>query len=236
MIVIGIIEDTLNDQFLLQSKLEKWSLKKEVPVEILTYQSGESFFKIHKNLEISADLSFDIIFIDIQLPKMNGLSVAKKLRSMQYSEKIVFLTGFSDYVFKGYLVDALSYEMKPISFSALERCMNRVFEDKYSQFFSFLFRSSIFQVPYSSILYFNSYDHYIYVYTTTEEYTLREKFQLILQRVPPNFCQCHRSILVNLHHVRQLNKNQLLLSNDAAIPISRSHMENVKRHLLKTVL
>ncbi len=105
---IAIIEDETAHQNILASYIEAWSRTAKQTVSIRCYQDAGQF------LFAWEDEQPDVVFVDIQMPGMNGIELAKRLRTQDQELVIIFTTGLADYMEEGYEVEALHYLLKPI--------------------------------------------------------------------------------------------------------------------------
>ena len=226
---VGIVEDNPIAVEQLRKQLDKW--KNEYTCEIVYYveTSGEDFL-----LHIPKEL--DIVFIDIQLHKLNGIQLAHELRNKNYDFEIVFLTAFSEYVFQGYEVRALNYLLKPISYEDVKKCMDFILEQLATKHYVFLKNQSIYKIPYNDILYLTSYRHYVEIKTTKTNYRELTTLKNFLSQLPPQFMQCHRTTIVNIQHVLSINGTLLTMSDNVVNPVSKTYLTCIRNGILKSVL
>ena len=118
---IVVIEDQSAELEKLSSALLLWKQQSTIAYSMEAFSSGELYLE-QENTEDFPDL----FFLDIQLPGMDGLAVARHLREVGYRGYIVFLTAFREYVFEGYNVHAFQFLLKPVNPDALFTCMNEI--------------------------------------------------------------------------------------------------------------
>jgi len=106
---IAVCDDEVSQNDLIIEYICLWTEQYNEPVEVYSYSSAIEFLYYW-----SEGKRFDIIFLDINMEKMNGVDLARLLRKSGDTASIVFLTGLKDYVFQGYKVQALDYLLKPI--------------------------------------------------------------------------------------------------------------------------
>ena len=121
MLSIGICDDSQDNRQSLRWLLESILEGKNIEHTIFEFSSGETLLQWdqkHPN-------EIDLLFLDIEMGSVNGMETASQLREKHSALQIVFVTGFSDYVFDGYRVGALGYLMKPAKRDQLEEILSR---------------------------------------------------------------------------------------------------------------
>jgi len=222
---IAVVENEAAHAEHLQTLLQQWDKEHRTIREVVEFSSGESF------LNTDAD-SFDLVFLDIQMSGMDGVTTAHHFRERGFGGELVFLTAFSEYVFEGYDVRALNYLLKPASYGQIAKCLDYVAGKIFHQQYTFRYRGSVFQVPYSKILYFASANHYTRIVTTEAVLQQMEPMKNIHAYLPSQFLFCHRTAIINMDHVLMLKGRDLLLSNDETIPVSQKYLQDIRSALL----
>ncbi len=221
---IGICEDNLTHSRLFRQMLSEWAKARGVPLEISTFQSAEAFL-----FQLPGEKPFDLLLLDIQMGKMNGMELAKRLRSEKNGVPIVFLTALKDYVFEGYGVGAVHYLLKPIREQALWDCLDRVTRTMENDPAAMLIVDKR-KLRQNEILYAESDSHYIRLHLAEETVSTKKNFRDLLGALDQRmFVQCHRSFAVNLAAVERLTKNEILLDNGERIPLSRTYWREANR-------
>lgn len=193
--------------------------------EIIIYHSAEEML-----FECENHFSFDCLFLDIQMKKINGIELAKKIRLYDEHLIIVFLSAISDYVFEGYEVQAIRYLLKPLSekkcFELLDLIQNSL---KQEVFYLYINKTKI---NCDDILYIEAIGHYCHLHMNNTLET-KENISKLLKELPSYFIQTHRSYLVNLKHVDAINKDVCVLDNQDLIPISRNSIKSVNKAFME---
>ena len=217
MLKIVIVEDEKPSAELLQRLLKKYCEEKKITLEYEVYDSAVNFLDDNK-----AD--YDILLLDIQMPHMNGMELAQKLRKQNDNCIIIFVTNMAQYAISGYEVEALDFILKPInrySFAlkvkrAVARCRHR--DEEY---ISIRAGGETHRVSISDVQYLDMVDHHVIYHTVNGSYseyiTLKEACRKIDRAY---FVYCNRSYLVNLRHVRSVGKDTVTVGNDELL-ISR---------------
>lgn len=122
---IAVCEDEKTQMDYLCRKLEKFEEENEVRLDIDCYFNAEQLL-----FEKEDKAQYDIFILDIQLKKMNGMELAKKLRSVDKEAYIVFLTGLREYALEGYEVGAVRYLLKPLKEENLFAALREICEQE----------------------------------------------------------------------------------------------------------
>lgn len=223
-LLISILEDQAIEAEYLKSLIYKWNLQSKWELEIFEYRSGEEFFEKNDKTLYPA---FSVFFLDIQMKKMTGLDVAKKLRNEGYQGPIIFLTAFREYVFHGYEVHALNYLLKPVKEEPLFSCLDEIAKDLHGNSYLYRNKQEIICIPYKDILSFSSSMHYVDILTVSEHFCQYTTLNNIIQYLPKEFIRTHKSYIINMTHIYKISGATIVLSNHMTTQIGRSYMKNV---------
>ena len=119
MVKIAIVEDDAKAAQLLASYLTRFSGEQGAAFEVAQYRDAVSFLEGYRS-------AFDVVFMDIELPHMNGMDAARRLRELDRQIVLVFVTNMAQYAVKGYEVDALDFIVKPVAYPDFVFKMKRV--------------------------------------------------------------------------------------------------------------
>ena len=215
----------------ISEKIQYWTqVHNREDVQILYFSSSEDL------MEQWDKLSADLLFLDIQFAnEMNGMELAKHIRKTNGQIPIVFITSLDTFVYEGYTVSALRYLRKPVRYEDIAECMDIAYKQyslNHNRFFAASEGNHRFLISYQDILYFEARSPYTIVHLKDdqEELKLRMRFSELSPRLSPElFIQCHRSYLVNVAHVRGIKRNELLMSNQDVLPISRPYLAGINQ-------
>ena len=227
MIKFAICEDEIIQAEINQDYIKRWADKNNIEYKIDIFESAEKFLFSWQYEEV-----YDVIILDIRMKSMSGMELARNIRLKDSDVIIIFISGIDDYVFDGYNVAAFNYLLKPINdekiFNVLDRVKEKLEKDKNAKQFLLLSKGkNIFKIDYDDIFYIIAFDHYIDIRSKNEIYTFNRKISQLEELLPKeNFVRCHRSYIVNIKYVKNINKNSLLLEDDVKIPISKTRMDN----------
>lgn len=225
MYQVAICEDRVIDREYISRLVYAWAEKACVSIELKEYNSCEQY------LFAEEDTCTDILLLDIELGKMDGMTMARKLREKQDRVQIIFTTGFSEYMSEGYEVSATHYLMKPVQkerlFDALDRAAKAV--DKAEPVLLLPADAGVMRVAPGSIMYVEAFLHNVSV--TYEQGTVTVKYPIskMEELLGADFVKCHRSYLVSLKHISQILKTELVMDDGTKLPLARSASSDVYR-------
>ena len=225
---IAICDDEINFQKELQKELEKYYSVLEVEIEV--FNSGNDFLERFDN----NPMDFQIIFMDIEMPGLNGLDVSKRIREVNQSVPIIFLTSHTELAMDGYEVDAFRFLDKPLRMEKLADTLSafdklRLLDSKIE----LQDGERILLVEWKEIQYVQSENVYINVYLENDRYLIRKKLSEMEEQMPKQiFYKPHRSYLVNLRFMKSFDGKKILMNNGVEIPLSRGKQNELKTALM----
>ncbi|MCF8307983.1 MAG: LytTR family DNA-binding domain-containing protein [Bacteroidales bacterium] len=188
----------------------------------------------------------DLIFLDINLPEVSGLSFAK---SINKSIKIIFTTAYREYAVDGFDLQAVDYLLKPISFERLLQAIKKYLDENDSvaetanqeiirEKSDYIFVRSdrkMIKVSFPEILFIESLSDYVKIHTKDKTVITRETISNIEAKLPQKeFMRVHRSFIVNLTGIESFTHEDIQIGGKE-VPISRSYKKEVLERLEKGV-
>ena len=163
--------------------LEEWKERQNDQLQIEYFESAESFL-----FQYEEDKRWQFLILDIEMGKMNGVELAKKVREHNKEVQILFVTGYMDYISDGYEVEALHYLLKPVTkeklFSVLDRARERM---KKSEKALFLQGSDeTVRIPYYEIRYVEVQHNYVTIHAA-EDYTVKKTLSELEEELGDGF-------------------------------------------------
>jgi two-component system LytT family response regulator len=200
-----------------------------------------------KAIEYLAENDVDLMFVDINMPDLNGMDFVK---SLSQKPQVIFTTAYSEYALEGFMVNALDYILKPISYAAFLKSANKAkiwFEHNQRQVETFqktgesLFVKSEYKMVrifLSEIKYIESSNEYIIIHLTTgQPVTTLIRLKVMEKQLPKDsFMRVHRSFIVNLNRVNVIERNRIIFDNKVYIPVGDQYKESFQAFVDKTFL
>ena len=197
-------------------KIDKLYNRIDVIVDV--FISGEDLLKAYKMS------SYDIVFLDIEMPKMDGLTVARKLRELSEEVYIVFLTGHVEYAIKGYEVNALRYLPKPVNSNDIREIVNYVIEKQHGKKFMWVKNSDgEHRILLSDIIYIEAQDQRIDIVTVNGHFLVLGKLNDYEEKFKAeDFFRIHRSYLVALSKILSISGSAVTVAGGIMLPVGRT--------------
>ncbi len=216
--LIAICDDDKEQIRYLRGLLREWSKPKPFALEIAEYESAEQF------LFGNADDPCELLLLDIEMSRLSGMELAKKLRGNGDMLPIVFITGFSEYMSEGYDVEALHYLLKPVSPEKLYAVLDKYLEKHLIRSEEILVETAegTAHIPTDSIVCIEAFGKKTRLFRSDNSFVDCEMSLGEFSRKNINgFVSPHRSYLVNLRYVRAIGKSAVVLDSGVEIPLSR---------------
>lgn len=206
---IAIVDDNENDSKALEESILRFSKenKDHFSFHVTTFNRGINFVE-------PFDDTFDAAFLDIDMPVMNGLETAKKIRELGSEMNIYFVTNYASLAIDGYGVGALDFVVKPVKdvdvSRALDKLIDKINEESSVEKIVIRVKSGYRTIKVNTIKYIEVNTHDVYYYTTGETYKTREALKDIEKSIHnPNFVKCSSSYLINLDFVDAIDKDDV---------------------------
>ena len=191
-----------------------------------------------------SDDRVDAIFCDINMPDLNGMDFVKSLTAPPL---VVFTTAYSEYAIEGFKVNAVDYLLKPFGMQEFMRAANRLQErlsipaSARAETDDTLFLKTdyrIVKVNIPDIRYVEAMSEYLKVWIEGEAKPIITLLSMkkMEERLPDNFMRVHRSYIINLDKIQEVNKNRVIMDADTYLPIGDLYKEAFQTYLDKKFL
>lgn len=233
MLRIAICDDSADARDALRLQLEKllWEETEEIVYEFSSGTGAVRWLEHHPG-------EIDLLFLDVEMTGMNGMEAAQAIRAFNTEIVIVFVTGYSDYVFDGYRVNAMDYIIKPARAERLQEVLKRArlqFENEKMDMYFFKNAEGTFRFPVASIAYFYSDKRKVVLVCGDKEYSFYAKLDEVAQQLAGKFVRIHQRYLVNPRQVEQIGADTVTVGG-SRLPMSRALKEEAARKLAKSML
>lgn len=218
-------------QYCEQMRLTIEKMYQSLDVIVDTYQTGREL------LHQFATRKYDVIFLDIEMPGIDGISLARKLREIDEELRLVFLTSHVEYALKGYEVQALRYLTKPVQEDKLIEVLSYVMEQIRNQKKIWIkTEAGEERVSVSAILYLEAQNQNILICTAEHSYVVRYNLRDYERELRESgFFRIHRGYLVSLGKITAVRKNEVILEGGISLPLSRTRERSLKEALYQFI-
>lgn len=228
---IAVIEDEKVHRDLMLSYLEKWNNEQGREDEIDSFETAESFWFAYEE-----DKCFDILFVDIQMPGMDGMELAKKIREKDKDIIIVFTTGITDYLEEGYEVEALHYLIKPLNEEKVRLCLEKARKRRQTvNYLTLHTEGETLKVSEESVNYAEARGHGCILGMAGDgELAVKESLSELEDMLSDrDFVKCHRSYLCRIRNIHHIGKEEIVFDDGQCIPVSRRLYNEVNKKFIE---
>ncbi|TQQ84277.1 response regulator transcription factor [Peptacetobacter hominis] len=198
-------------------------------IELMEFESGDEI--------LSSDIEFksvDIFLLDIQMDGIDGMELAKNIRSKSDSSEIIFITSLINYIQDGYIVRAYRYLLKPLEYEELKKHLFSCISDIRSRRENYIIienKGIIHKVLIKDIMYIDVIKKDLSIYTQENIYHSKNSLDRMEKELEKyNFYRCHKSYLVNLEYIDTIKGNTVFIG-DYQIPVSKYRISNLKKKI-----
>lgn len=182
----------------------------------------------------------DLLFLDIQMPKLTGIDFLKTLKTPPL---VIFTTAYSEYALEGYALDVVDYLMKPITFDRFLKAAQKAFDlhnlkkstthDKVAEDHFFVKCDSKFEkIYFSEVMFIEGLQNYAVIHTLTRKLITYITMTSLEHQLPADqFLKVHKSYIVSIPQVKAIEGNEILMGQ-ARIPISRTLKDDVVNQIM----
>ena len=224
---VAICDDDKNDIRKLTKLLEQYDEEKHVGFSVVEYESGTVLLK---NLRHGDDA--DIIFLDINMDDMDGLTVAKRIREKMEDVPIVLVTAYMNYALDGYKVKASRFLIKDDLDNTFVECMDHICGEllRKSKDIMLLCVEGEVRLKASDIVLIEILGHKSMIRLSDQTYQIYEKLDVLEKKLKGfGFLRVHKSFIVNMGHIRSINNYIMTLDDGRQIPVPKARYKQVRQ-------
>ncbi len=200
-------------------------------------------------MKVLDEQTVDLIFLDIQMPKMHGIDF---LKITTHRPMVILITAFPDYALEGFQLDVLDYLLKPVTFDQFFKSVNKakdyfqlitksaqpvtLKEEKKAEYFFIKCGSKYEKIQFAEILYVKGLENYVTIYTQKDKYIALLNLKALEKNLDNQcFVRVHKSYIISVSKIESIEGNEIFIQSHR-IPISRNYKEQVIQQILANKL
>lgn len=224
---IAICDDDRAQSEYIRNMVLSWAVESNAAVALTTFASAEALLFDDFN-------DYAIFLLDIELPGISGVELAKTIRSHNETAVIVFITGYADYIAEGYDVSALHYLMKPLDSRKLYAVLDKAVRtlDRCETCLTLETMGETHRVPLREIRYIEVSGNYVTVHAK-EDIRIKRTLAELQTQLDDRFTRTGRSFVVNIGYIRKITKTDIVLSSGENVPLSRGMYDALNRAVIE---
>lgn len=226
MLRIAVVEDDAGQAGQLVQYLERYGTENGEDIRSTVFRDG---------LDIVEDYQpvWDIILLDIEMPLLDGMTAAERIRALDPTVILIFITNMAQYAIKGYEVNALDFVLKPVNYYAFRMKLHkasRVLGERSTASVLVHADGGTRKLPISSLRYIEVRDHRLIYHSTEGDFALFGSLKELESSLGQNFARCNHCYLVHLRFVDGVQGDSVLVGEDA-LKISRTRKKAFMQQL-----
>lgn len=220
MINVAICDDDIETTGRIEDMLCDIAKKNFILAETEVFWDGKHLVEV-----VEMGIRFDIIFLDIEMEKEDGITAARKIREVDRNALIVYVTNHESYMQESFSVRPFRFLVKPVDEIQLASCFGAAYEEisNFDSYFRYSYQRLNHKIPIRDILYFESKKRKVYIVTEKDIFELYGKLNDIEESLKASkiaFLRIHQSFLVNYRHVDGLAYDYIVMDNGRKLSIS----------------
>jgi len=213
MLKVAVVENDKSDADILISYLKRYEKERSSPFDVVSFCDAVSFLEEYRPV-------YDIVFMDIDMPYLNGMNAAFKLREVDAEVALMFVTNLQQYAVKGYEVRALDYILKPVNYydfsMKIEAAIKYVNSRTDKEKISINLGRGILRLAVKDIAYIEVYGHKLIYHTAEKNYEGAGPLKNIeSDGALKNFIKCNSCYFVNPDYVEKVDGYTVYVGGDA---------------------
>lgn len=200
---IAIVDDKKEIQQQLGEFIKTYSTDQQIPITVTYFSNGLEIVDNYRS-------NFDVIYFDVQMPIMDGMTAAKKIRQVDENVIIVFLTNYVQWAVEGYSVNAFDFILKPLSYFVFTEHFKKIQRKILESNKSILIKNKngMIRILLNNLYFVESNGHYLIFHTVEKDIeTIDSMKKIESELASKNFFRCNNGYLVNLAHVNNFTGN-----------------------------
>ena len=207
---IAVADDTKEDIQMLQAALQRFGAEHQIDMDISLFDSARQL------LDSYGQTAPELVILDIDMPGINGMEAAHKIRAFDEKVALLFVTNMKHYALEGYSVEALDYLIKPVSYEdfalRLQKARRYIARNK-DEVLRLHVAGGTVMLKISEIYYVESMLHNLTYHSKKGDFTVRDSMAKTEQRLREyGFASCNKSYLVNMRYVEAISREEVTVA------------------------
>lgn len=172
---------------------------------------------------------YDLILLDIEISDENGITIAKSFREQNMASRLIYITSYRDYVFDCFDTQPLYYLLKPLDYEKFKDILLLDYRRNYmSSHLVIKINGRQVSIPYSDIYALEATSHRTRIWLKDKIRDWNGPLSSLKDQLPTSeFCQSHNSYILNLAHIQEIQKAEVIMDNDKKFPVSRRYYNEI---------
>lgn len=228
MIRIAICDDEIKCCEQMKSYLLQYMKMIQKNLVIDVYQAGEDL--------LNADIIYDIIFLDIELKVVDGITIGKKIKDINISSLIVYVTSHKKYYANAFQIHAFMYLTKPCKYeevyNVMNDCLKYIEKNQKNKYMMINVNGNIINFSIDDVYYFEYIERKVVVHAKVIKPSICISMKQLYEQIAKyGFGIPHSAFIINYKYVSKILGYNLILKNEDIIPISQRKMKQFKKEL-----
>ena len=218
MLRIAVVDDEREQRILLETCLHRYEQENSAELRITLFGDAQEFLRQDPG-------GFDIVLLDIQMPGLDGMTVARQLRERNQRLVLIFITNMAQFAIEGYAVDAMDFILKPVSYYRLAATLTKAKSRLQTETGVFLVlhtKDGTYRLDSARVHYIEMFNHHTIFHTEDGVFDTTGSLKKLEEQLSgQNFARCNNGYLVNLRYVRGVEGSEVVVGGDRLL-ISRT--------------
>lgn len=229
---IAVCDDNQEELHRVASLLEDYQAEKNVSISPRLFESSVEL------ASIAPQENFDLYLLDVLMPALNGIDLAREIRAFNTAVPILFLTSSPEFAVESYTVHAANYLLKPVSRERLFSALNDISDQQKADRKNYIIVKSnigVRKILLSQLVYVEAQDRrVIYHLQNGGQVDCIARFSAIAGELLKNteFIQPHRSYLVNMNYINIIGTMDMELQDHTVLPLAQRRVAEIKEYYL----
>lgn len=234
MIRIAVCDDEIYVTAQIENKIMQLKKRYNLDIKVDVFYDGKSLCDYINKCD-----GYDIIFLDIEMKNMDGVSAAKIIREKLKYVLFIFISNYDNYLRELFEVESFRFLDKPIDINKFEKYFFEAYKKiSENSYFEFKFNKEIIKLYFNDIIYFESKNRLIFIFTNLKVYKFYGKLNDIEEQVRKSnksFLRIHQSYLVNYDYIKIIRYHSVVMKNEIELQISEDRKKLIRNSLMQII-